>query len=286
MPSSATSGITVPKSEGWVARRFRDFDFGGLALKALRITLFYAALIGLWQLLFELHIWKPYLLPGPKDVWDSLRQYIDNGLLEKAIRASMQHLLIGYGISIFLGVAVGMLCGTNKYVDETVGSLVLGLQSMPSVCWLPLALIWFGLNDKAIIFVVFMGSFCAIAISARAGVQAIPPLYRRAAATMGSSRFQSVRYVLLPAMVPSMAQGLKLGWSFAWRSLMAAELLFGGKVSLGQLLETGRGNIHMSLVVAIMLVIMAIGVAVDRVFFARMEGWVQERWGTRAQLNR
>lgn len=279
MPSSAAPGIGVPKSEGWLARRFADFDFAGLALKAVRIVLFYAALVGLWQLLFELEIWKPYLLPGPEDVWQSFRHYVDNGLLEKAVRGSMQRLVIGYGISILLGVVIGMACGVNKYADETVGSLVLGLQSMPSVCWLPLALVWFGLNDKAIIFVVFMGSFCAIAISARAGVQAIPPLYRRAAATMGSNRFQSIRYVLLPAMVPSMAQGLKLGWSFAWRSLMAAELLFGGKTSLGQLLEVGRGVNDMSLVIMVMLVIIVIGVTVDRIIFARMEGWVQERWG-------
>lgn len=278
MPSSAAPGIGVPKSEGWLARRIADFDATCFLLKALRITLFYAALIGFWQLLFELEIWKPYLLPGPKDVFDSFRHYIDNGILKTAVQGSLQRLIIGYSLSILLGVTVGMICGANKYVDETVGSLVLGLQSMPSVCWLPLALIWFGLNDKAIIFVVFMGSFCAIAISARAGIQAIPPLYRRAASTMGASRYETIRYVLLPAMVPSMAQGLKLGWSFAWRSLMAGELLFGTK-SLGHLLEIGRGNNDMSLVVMVMFVIVIIGVVVDRVFFARMEGWVQERWG-------
>jgi len=162
-----------------------------------------------------------------------------------------------------------------------LGSLVLGLQSLPSITWLPLAILWFGLNQNAIIFVTFMGSVGAIAISARAGVQAIPPLYRRAAATMGASRYQSVRYVLLPAMVPSMAQGLKLGWSFAWRSLMAAELIF-VTMGLGHLLNLGRDLNNMSLVLAIMFVIVAIGLAVDRIFFARVEAWVQERWGLEA----
>lgn len=277
MPSSVF--VAAAGHENWLTRRVRDVDLAGLALKALRIFLFYAALVGLWQLLFQLHIWKPYLLPGPQDVWESLRHYVDNGLLAKAIRGSMERLVIGYGISIILGLIIGMLCGSNKYVDETVGGLVLGLQSLPSVCWLPLALIWFGLNDKAIIFVAFMGSFCAIAISARAGRLAIPPLYRRAAATMGASRYDTIRHVLLPAMVPSMAQGLKLGWSFAWRSLMAAELLNGGKISLGQLLETGRGINDMSLVLMVMLVIMAIGLIVDRLVFSRLEGWVLDRWG-------
>jgi sulfonate transport system permease protein len=246
--------------------------------RAARILAFYLALLGLWQLLYSLHIWSPYVLPSPDHVWTSFTSYVDNGLIVKAIRGSMQRLLIGYSISVFVGLIIGMACGANKYVDETVGSLVLGLQSLPSICWLPLALLWFGLNDKAIIFVVVMGSLGAIAISARAGMQAIPPLYRRAAATMGSNGYQTIRYVLLPAMVPSMAQGLKLGWSFAWRSLMAGELLF-TTAGLGHLLNLGRDLNNMSLVLAIMFVIVAIGLAADRIVFARMETWVQERWG-------
>ena len=183
-----------------------------------------------------------------------------------SIEASMKRLIIG------------MACGSNKYVDETLGSLVLGLQSLPSITWLPLAILWFGLNQKAIIFVVAMGSIFAIAISARAGRQAIPPVYRRAAATMGANRYQTVRHVLLPAMVPSMAHGLKLGWSFAWRSLMAGELLF-VTMGLGHLLALGRDLNDMSLVIAIMLVIVALGLATDRIIFSRIESWVQERWG-------
>lgn len=249
-----------------------------MLFKGARITAFYLALLGLWQLLYSLHIWSPYLLPSPHEVWDSLRQYTDNGLIQKAVRGSMERLLIGYVISIFLGLVVGMACGSNKYADETMGSLVLGLQSLPSITWLPLAILWFGLNQQAIIFVVVMGSVGAIAISARAGVQAIPPLYRRAAATMGANRYQTIRYVLLPAMVPSMAQGLKLGWSFAWRSLMAAELLF-VIPGLGHLLNVGRDLNNMSIVLAIMFVIVALGLATDRLIFARMESWVQERWG-------
>ena len=258
--------------------RFSELDAKGSAFKSLRIALFYLALLALWQLLYSLHVWSPYLLPSPSDVWHSFVDYVDNGLIQKAVRASLQRLLIGYAISIAVGLIIGMACGTNKYVDETLGSLVLGLQSLPSITWLPLAILWFGLNQNAIIFVTFMGSVGAIAISARAGVQAIPPLYRRAAATMGANHYQSVRYVLLPAMVPSMAQGLKLGWSFAWRSLMAAELIF-VTTGLGHLLNLGRDLNNMSLVLAIMFVIVAIGLAVDRIFFARVEAWVQERWG-------
>jgi len=253
-----------------------------MPFRILRIALFFAALIGIWQLLYSLHIWSPYLLPQPEKVWEAFRHYIDTGQLRPSVEASMQRLLIGYVISVFLGLVIGMACGTNRYVDETLGGLVLGLQSLPSICWLPLAVLWFGLNEKAIIFVVAMGSIFSIAISARAGVQSVPPLYRKAAATMGANRVQLIFWVLLPAMVPAMAQGLKLGWPFAWRSLMSAELIpTGSSRGLGQLLTQGRDLNNMADVLAIMFVILVLGLASDRLFFARMESWVQERWGLR-----
>jgi NitT/TauT family transport system permease protein len=269
---------TPSRGRNGFARRVGELDIVGIALKALRIMLFYLALLGLWQLAYNAEIWSRFLFPSPGEVWDSLQQYIDNGVLWEATKASMERMFIGYTLSLVAGFVIGMLCGVNRYADETVGSLVLGLQSLPSITWLPLALLWFGLNDNAIIFVVFMGSVCAVAISARAGVRGIPPLYRRAALTMGANPYQRLRYVLVPAMVPSMAQGLKLGWSFSWRSLMAAELLF-VSISLGHLLQVGRDLNNMSLVIGIMFVIVAIGLAVDRLLFARLESWVFERWG-------
>ena len=258
--------------------RFREWDWQAFALKAVRIGLFYLALLALWQIVYELEIWSRLLLPSPQDVWKQVLFYTDNGFIQDAVQTSMKRLIIGYTLSLVIGVAIGMAAGAHRYVDETLGSLVLGMQSLPSITWLPLAILWFGLNEQAIIFVVLMGSVCAVAISARAGIQGIPPLYRRAALSMGANRVQMVRYTLIPAMAPSMAQGLKLGWSFAWRSLMAGELLFlsGG---LGQALDLGRNLNRMSLVIAIMLVIVAIGLIMDRLLFSRIEAWVQERWG-------
>ena len=276
-PDAGSSAATASRGVG-PRRRERTRDFQGLALRAIRIGLFYVALIALWQLVYEMEIWSRLLLPSPEQVWKQLRFYTDNGQFQDAVQTSMTRLFVGYSISLVLGLTIGMACGANKYIDETIGSLVLGLQSLPSITWLPLALLWFGLTETAIIFVVLMGSIFAVAISARAGVQSIPPLYRRAAQTMGANRVQMVRYTLIPAMVPSMAQGLKLGWSFAWRSLMAGELLFvsGG---LGQMLDLGRNLNRMSLVIAVMLVIVVIGLAIDRLLFSRIEAWVQERWG-------
>lgn len=246
--------------------------------KLVRILVFYGALFAFWQLLYELEIWSPYIFPSPGDVWDTLRAKLEDGTVWDATQLTMKRMLIGYVLSIGVGLAIGIAMGTMKWVDETLGTLVLGLQSLPSVTWFPLALLWFGLNENAIIFVVLMGSVNSIAISARTGVRSIPPLLIRAGRMFGGRRWQMLLYVILPGMLPSMVQGLKLGWSFAWRSLLAAELLFVSQ-SLGYLLQTGRDLNDVSLVIATMMVIVAIGMAVDRLVFAQVERAINDRWG-------
>lgn len=258
-----------------------DRLIGGLGSKfwlVVRVVVFYAALIAIWELLYRAEIWSPYLFPSPSEVWDALRSNLERGLIQDAVRQTMRRLAIGFVLAFVIGMVLGVACGTMRWIDETLGSLILGLQSLPSITWLPLAVLWFGLTERAIIFVVLMGSIFAIAISARDGVRNIPPLQRRAARVFGASRWQTIRYVTLPGMLPSMAQGSKLGWSFSWRSLMAGELLFvsGG---LGYLLQIGRDLNDMALVLAVMGVIVAIGLAFDRLLFAPMESWVRRRWG-------
>lgn len=249
--------------------------------KLVRIAVFYAAIIALWQLVYKAEIWSPYLFPSPKEVWDALQRNIENGRIWEATNGSMHRLAIGFTLAFIIGMTIGIATGTMKWLDETLGTLVLGLQSLPSITWLPLAVLWFGLTETAIIFVVLMGSIFAIAISARDGVRNIPVLQRRAAQVFGASRLQTVRYVTLPGMLPSMAQGLKLGWSFSWRSLMAGELLF-VSAGLGHLLQVGRDLNDMPLVLAVMAVIVAIGLAFDRLLFGPAESWVRQRWGLAA----
>lgn len=251
-----------------------------LPWKAVRIAAFYLGLLGAWQLVHLAEVWPSYVFPGPRDVYEALRYNIENGDLWEAGKVTMRRMAIGYSLAILIGLAVGVAMGSLKWVDETLGSLVLGLQSLPSVTWFPLALLWFGLNERAIIFVVLMGSVNSIAISSRTGVVGIPPLQLRAARMFGGRWWEQTLYVVLPGMLPSMVQGLKLGWSFAWRSLLAAELLF-ASISLGHLLQVGRDLNDVSQVVAIMLVIVAVGMVVDRLVFGRLEGWVNERWGLR-----
>jgi NitT/TauT family transport system permease protein len=249
-----------------------------LSWKLVRVLAFYGGLLLAWQLIAMAEIWPAWTLPSPEMVWQNLRYNAETGYLWQGFVATMERMLIGYGASIGIGLAIGLAMGVLAWVDETVGSLVLGLQSLPSVTWFPLAVLWFGLNETAIIFVVLMGSVCSIAISARTGVRSIPPLLLRASKMFGGRPWQHLGLVILPAMLPAMVQGLKLGWSFAWRSLLAAELLF-VSMSLGHLLTIGRELNDVSQVVAIMLVIVAIGMVVDRLFFGRLEGWVLERWG-------
>jgi NitT/TauT family transport system permease protein len=217
-------------------------------------------------------------VPGPEQVFQQLKRYAENGILWEYGVATMQRMLIGFALAFVLGMAIGVANATVKWLDETLGSLVLGMQSLPSITWIPLAILWFGTGDTAITFVVVLGSVFTIAISARDGVRTIPVLQRRTAQVFGASRLQTVRYVTLPGMLPSIAGGLKVGWGFSWRSLMAGELIV-VTAGIGHLLQLGRDLNNIALVIAIMIVIVVIGLAVDRLFFGPLDNWVRNRWG-------
>ncbi len=207
-------------------------------------------------------------------LWESAR----SGRLAAAVWISLRRLFCGFGIAVALGTLLGLMTARAPWLRRLLRPAILGLQALPSVCWLPLALIWFGLSEGAILFVVVMGSILSIAISTDGAVGAVPPLYLRAARTMGARRLRLYTRVILPAALPAIVTGLRLGWTFAWRSLMAGELLYvaGG---LGQLLTLGRELDDMALVIAVMLVIIALGLAFERLAFATVEKWLHERWG-------
>lgn len=260
-----------------LARSLRDVT-DTRAGQALVFVSFLALAVAVWQALYALEIWPPYTLPSPGKVGETLWRNTENGRLPMAVRVSMQRLAIGYALSLAVGIAIGSLTASSRVADSTVGKVVLGLQSLPSVAWLPLAVLWVGLNEGAIIFVAFMGSVFAISIATNSGVKNIPPLLRRVGLTYGASRWQMYRHIIVPGMLPSLAGGLKLGWAFAWRSLMAGELLYAG-LGLGQMLERGRDLNDISLVLATMLVIVAVGLVMDQLVFGRLEHWVLERRG-------
>jgi NitT/TauT family transport system permease protein len=208
----------------------------------------------------------------------SLGGLVGSGRLGEAILTSLGRLAQGYLISTVIGVPLGILMARLRWVQATLKPAVLGLQGLPSICWLPLALLWFGLSDAAIVFVVVMGSLLAIAISTEDGVASIDPLLLRASGVLGVTGLRFYAGVLIPGALPGILTGLKLGWSFAWRALMAGELLFvaGG---LGQLLQQGRELLDVPQVMAVMIAIVGVGVAVDQVLFRLLEVRVRRRWG-------
>jgi NitT/TauT family transport system permease protein len=219
------------------------------------------------------------LLPGPVAVGKAFASVVVDGTLVLAIAKTMARLGLGYVVSILLGVPLGVALARLRVVKETLGPIVLGMSAVPSICWLPLAILWFGLSELAIQVVVVCGAVLPIAIATEAAINQVPPAIDRAARTMGARGARLLFTVTLPAALPGILSGLRLGWTFALRSLMAGELLFvsGG---LGQLLETGRDLGDTALVVAIVLVLVALGRACERVLFVPVDKLVARRWGT------
>lgn len=250
--------------------------------KIIKQAIFYACLLGIWQAVVILKVWPEYIFPGPMKVFETLSAGFKDSSFAVAIGVSLRRIAIGYGISICIGGFLGVLMSKFKTVDETLGSLVLGLQTLPSICWLPLALLWFGLNERAIIFVVIMGALFSITIATDTGIKHVSPIFIKAGRNMGARGWALFKDVIIPAALPSIISGLKQGWSFAWRSLMAGELLF-VNLGLGYLLTVGRELNDMSQVLAVMFVIAAISITVDKLVFGKLETKIKRDWGLLAK---
>jgi NitT/TauT family transport system permease protein len=190
-------------------------------------------------------------------------------------------LVIGFSISIAIGAILGTAMWRVESFDDFLRPLCLGLQTLPSVCWVPLAVLVFGLNETGILFVLVMGSAFGVAISMRDGLRTIPPLYRRAGLMLGARGWRLYRYVLFPAGLPALASSLRQGFSFAWRSLMGAELVLIAvdNHGLGFLLARGEDNTDIAQVVAVMIIMVVIGMLADRLAFAPLERRVHTRFG-------
>ena len=245
-------------------------------------TAFFALLLLLWEWAFRARIWSPVLVPAPIQVANYLREASSDGTLWHATLITMRRLLSGYLVGIVGGIPLGLLTARWKIFSDTIGTMALGLQTLPSVCWVPLALLWFGQSEAAMLFVVVMGTLWSVVIATDTGVRNVPPIYRRAALTMGSKGLHIWLTVILPAAFPFIVSGMKQGWAFAWRSLMAAEIFvtiltgFG----LGQLLHFGREQQAMEQVIGVMVVIVVIGLLADKIFFSPVERFLHRRWGT------
>jgi NitT/TauT family transport system permease protein len=239
---------------------------------------FYIILVIIWQVISMSDIWPSNIFPSPYEVGEVLMYSAADGSLFFGIGTTLMRLIVGLTIAITIGVFLGIFMARVEVVNQTIGSLVLGLQSIPSIAWVPLAILWFGLNDAGIIFVTAIGAVFAVTINTYTGVKNIDPHYVEAARNMGAKGTQLITNVLIPAAFPYMISGFKQGWAFAWRGVIGAELLF-SFLGLGFLLNVGRQLNDVSQVIAIMLVIMVIGMAVDGFIFKKIENKVMSRWG-------
>ena len=241
----------------------------------------FAAMLLIWEFAVRSFDFAEYMLPPPSEVAMYLWGAVCDLSLPKAVWVTGKRLFTGYAIGLCIGIPTGMLCSRFNIFKDTVGILALGLQALPSVCWVPLAILWFGQSEEAMLFVVLMGTVWSLVISTQHGVMSIPPIYIRAAKTMGSKGFHTWCKVIMPAAFPSIVGGMKQGWAFAWRSLMAAEIyvtILSG-VGVGQLLHYGRENMDMSQVIGIMIIVVAIGLLADKILFSPWERMLRKRWG-------
>jgi NitT/TauT family transport system permease protein len=232
-----------------------------------------------WQLIVWSGWKEEYVLPGPRRVWDS---FVANfGTNMDAAWTTLQRGFKGFAFALVIGTIVGALVARNRVLRSAIGSMITGLQTMPSVAWFPLAILLFKLDEGAIFFVVVLGAAPSIANGLISGIDHIQPILLRAGRVLGARRWSSFRYVVLPAALPSFVAGLKQGWAFAWRSLLAGELivLIPGNFSLGQQLDANRQLADSPGVIAVMIVILVIGILVDALLFGTAERWIRRRYG-------
>jgi NitT/TauT family transport system permease protein len=235
-----------------------------------------------WELTYRSGVKPTYALPSPMDVGLVLRDQLRDGTLLGAMATSLTRGGVGFLIALAIGTPLGLLIARVRPVRRGIGPLVSGLQSLPSVAWVPAAIIFFGIGSTAIYAVVLLGATPSIANGMVSGIDQVPPLYTRVGRVLGAKGLSAARHVLLPAALPGYVAGMRQGWAFSWRSLMAAELIVNTpelRQGLGQLLDAGRGNNDMSLVFAGILGILVVGILVELCVFAPLERTVLRRRG-------
>ncbi|MDH6127101.1 ABC transporter permease [Kitasatospora sp. GP82] len=242
--------------------------------KVLPPTIAVLLVLGAWQLAFELKLADTYKLPSPGMVWQSLTDLWTQGTLFSIIWTSVWRGVSGFVAAVVIGTPIGLLVARIKSVRAAIGPILSGLQSLPSVAWVPAAVIWLGINSSAMYAVILLGAVPSIANGLIGGIDQIPPLFLRAGRTMGATGLAGARHVLLPAALPGYLAGLKQGWAFSWRSLMAAELIASSPdlgLGLGRYLENQREFNDMSGVLLGIILILFVGIAIDLLIFSPLE---------------
>ena len=239
-----------------------------------------------WQLAAWGKVADPTKLPSPSDVGQALADRWRAGDLFSIIWTSVERGLLGFLAALAIGTPLGLVVARVPFVRAAIGPILSGLQSLPSVAWVPAAVIWLGINDSAMYAVILLGAVPSIANGLVSGIDQVPPLYLRAGRTIGATGVRGAWYVLLPAALPGYVAGLKQGWAFSWRSLMAAELIASSPdlgVGLGRYLENMRESSDMAGVLLGIGLILLVGIAIDLIVFSPLERWVLRSRGLTAR---
>ena len=239
---------------------------------------FYLLLIAVWQVLFSARLIPDYLFPSPVQVGQRLWELASEDYLWPSVKATFERMGVGFSIAASIGLLVGLCMGTSQIVNGCLRSLFLGLQTLPTAAWVPVSLLIYGLSDHGIYFVIIMSSAPAVAIATSDGILHIPPIYLRVARTLGTPGYAMPLRVMLPASLPNIITGLKLGWTLAWHGGVSAELIK-STIGLGFLLQMGRELNDAAQVIGIMVLTIVFGVLLDRFFFGLIQKRIRVRWG-------
>ncbi len=261
--------LDVPPDSAPVTGRARRF--AGTILPPL-VALVLA--IAVWQWLWSEAFWDEYRLPAPLAVWHELWDQITSGKALQYVWTSVSRAVIGFVVGVAIATPLGLVVAKVPVVRSAIGPLLSGLQSLPSVAWVPAAVLWFGVTPATIYFVLLLGSIPSIANGLVAGIDQIPPILPRVGRVLGAGRLAASRHILLPAALPGYLAGLKQGWAFSWRSLMAAEIIATSPAlgkGLGAYLDDGRTLSDMPTVIAAIALILFVGVGIELVVFRPAE---------------
>ncbi|MGI0052193.1 MAG: ABC transporter permease [Nitrososphaeraceae archaeon] len=245
----------------------------------LSLVIFISVFLAVWQLVYMSEFFPKLSLPSPLAVGQTIIELVLDFTLVKGTAFTLWRLFLGFLISLTLGLIIGLLMIKFQQFGKTMSSFAVGLQSFPSIAWIPFAILLIGFNDSGILFVVVMSCVFSVMLSTYSGLRNVPPIYIRAARNMGAKGFTLFRYVLIPAATPTLIMGVRQAWSFAWHALIGAEMLITTLVGLGYILSVGREFSNMSQIIATMIVIFTIGLIFDRVVFIKIEEKIRDRWG-------
>jgi NitT/TauT family transport system permease protein len=246
--------------------------------KLFQKIFFFTLLILIWQAICYMEIYPRYLLPRPLDIVKSLVFGFTKAHYGIAIFESLKRVIFSYIIAVLFGLLSGLIIARYKFFDNTLGASLTALQSIPSIAWVPLALLWFGISEAAVIFIVILEAFIPCTLGVRTGVLTIPKEIIRAAQCLGAKRLDLYTRVIFPAILPQLLSSLRLSWAFAWRALIAGELFVTG-LGIGQKLELARSLADMSQVISMMLIIAIFAYITDNLFFTNIENKIKESWG-------